>query len=174
MSGYEKASKNIKEIERTLSLGDKKSSDTALRKLQSTMRNNVNTNYGKRADLVKQLEDAGATNISEKLAGQALSSWTPRGLGSIVAGGAGAAGVATLNPLLALPVAMQSPRLMGEASYYAGKTAGAGSDASKLLNEFLARGGMSNRGVAAGAFQAGRLNEEEQAELIRRAIQRSQ
>ena len=171
MSGYEKASKNIKEIERTLSLGDKKSADTALRKLQSTMRNNVNTNYGKRADLVKQLEDAGATNISEKLAGQALSSWTPRGLGSIVAGGAGAAGVATANPLLAIPIAMQSPRLMGEASYYAGKTAGAGSDANKLLDAFLRRGDMSNRGAASGAFQAGRLNEQDQAELLRRAIQ---
>ena len=169
MSGYEKASLNIKDIEGTLSLGSKKSPDTALRKLQSTMRNNVNTNYGARTTLVKQLEDAGATNISEKLAGQALSSWTPRGLGSIVAGGSGAAGIATMNPLLAIPIAMQSPRLVGEASYYAGKAAGAGSDASKLSNAFLRLGGMSNRGVAAGAFQAGRLNEQEE-ELFRRAI----
>lgn len=171
MKGYEEASSKIRELEGTFSLGSKKSPDTALRKLQSTMRNNVNTNYGNRINLVKELEDAGASNILEKLAGQALSSWTPRGLGSIVAGGSGAAGLATMNPMLAIPVAMQSPRLVGEASYYAGKTAGAGSDASRLLNEFLARGGASNRGAVAGAFQAGRLNEQEQAELLRRAIQ---
>lgn len=171
MKGYEEASSKIRELEGTFSLGSKKSPDTALRKLQSTMRNNVNTNYGNRINLVKELEDAGASNILEKLAGQALSSWTPRGLGSIVAGGSGAAGIATANPLLAIPIAMQSPRLMGETSFYAGKAAGVGADTSKLLNEFLKRGGLSNRGVAAGAFQAGRLNEQEQAELLRRAIQ---
>jgi hypothetical protein len=99
------------------------------------MRNNVNTNYGKRADLVKLLKEHGATHIIAKLAGQALSSIEPRGLSRMVAGlsaaggagvlGAGALGLA--NPLMPLPLAgqlaMQSPRLMGEAAYLGGRAA---------------------------------------------------
>lgn len=52
MKNYENASNLIREIEKTLSLNPKASIDTALRKLQSVMRDNVNTNYGKRGDLV--------------------------------------------------------------------------------------------------------------------------
>jgi hypothetical protein len=135
MRNYERASSLIREMEKTLSLNPKASVDTSLRKLQSVMRNNVNTNYGKRADLVKLLQEHGATHILEKLAGQALSSIEPRGLSRMVAGlsaaggagvlGAGAFGLA--NPLMAVPLAgqlaLQSPRLMGEAAYLGGRTA---------------------------------------------------
>jgi hypothetical protein len=124
-----------------------------LRKLQSTLRNNVNTNFGKRADLAKFLAANGAPRLMEKLAGQALNAWMPRGLGSLGmqlglegaaglfghAAGAGLAG-AGLGVLATMP--FMSPRLMGEASYYAGK-------ASTLPLQSAAR----------GAFQAGRLNE---------------
>jgi hypothetical protein len=122
-------------MEKTLSLNPKASVDTSLRKLQSVMRNNVNTNYGKRADLVKLLKEHGATHIIAKLAGQALSSIEPRGLSRMVAGlsaagGAGVLGAGVLglaNPLMAVPLAgqlaMQSPRLMGEAAYLGGRAA---------------------------------------------------
>src|SRR5205807_5622419 len=45
MKNYERASDLIKEMNKTLSLNPGGNIDTALRKLQSIMRNNVNTNY---------------------------------------------------------------------------------------------------------------------------------
>jgi hypothetical protein len=130
MKGYEEATKQIKEIERTLSLNPGASIDTALRKLQSVLRDNVNTNYGQRARLAQFLVNAGAPHLMEKLAGQALSAWTPRGLGKMVGteimagaagalgGGATGAGMAALGTL-----PLMSPRAMGEASYLGGRVA---------------------------------------------------
>jgi len=127
---YSKASELITDIERTMSMKPGTSVDTQLRKLQSIMRDNVNTSYGRRKTLAGILDDGGA-NIMPQIAGQAASSFTPRGL-------QGAAGTANLlyqgnqlaqgalNPLgAAVSLAAQSPRLMGEASYYAGKGANA-------------------------------------------------
>jgi len=159
MSGYEKGTKLIKEIEKSLSLGEKATADTALRKLQSVLRDNVNTNYGRRGELASELVDAGATNLMEKLSGQSLSSVAPRGLGRLVASGLGGAGVATANPALLAPIALQSPRLMGEAAYYGGKTARGLSGAQKQIEALLNKGKMTTRGAAAGAYQAGRLEE---------------
>lgn len=129
MKGYEEASKQIKEIEKTLSLNPNASIDTALRKLQSVLRNNVNTNYGQRAKLAEFLVNSGSPHLMEKLAGQALSSWIPRGLAKLAAtetaaGAAGALGLGgasggIMGALGVLP--FMSPRLMGEAAYYAGK-----------------------------------------------------
>lgn len=159
MKGYEEASKQIKEIEKTLSLNPNASIDTALRKLQSVLRNNVNANYGKRAELAEVLVNAGAPNLMQKLAGQALSSWTPRGLGKISASlgaeilamsaghmAAGPAGVLTAGATLPF----MSPRLMGELSYYTGKGARQ----------------LPLRGAGDASFQTGRTENE----LSRRAL----
>lgn len=130
MKGYEEASNQIKEIERTLSVNPNATIDTALRKLQSVLRDNVNTNYGRRKELTQFLINSGAPHLMEKLAGQALGSWMPRGLGKMVAtemlaAGAGAAGAgasgAGLGMLAAAP--FMSPRVMGEAAYYGGRAA---------------------------------------------------
>jgi len=118
MKDYSQATELIKEIEGTLSLGGRANPDTAMRKLQSLMRNNVNTNYGNRLNLASELEQQGGQEIMPAIAGQALSSWTPRGLGSAVTGAAGVGGAlasGSLAPLLTIP--MSSPRLMGEAAY---------------------------------------------------------
>jgi hypothetical protein len=80
MKGYEEASNQIDEISKTLSVNPKASVDTTFRKLLSTMRNNVNTNYGQRVNLMQQLEQSGAPNLSASLAGHALGSFWPRGL----------------------------------------------------------------------------------------------
>jgi hypothetical protein len=122
MSKYSEASETIREIERSLSLGQKASADTAMRKLQSLMRNNVATNYGERLRLAQELEKVGGGEIMPALAGQAMSEFAPRGLARI--GGGLAAGGAVLNPatLAALPLA--SPRLIGEAAYGAGVASG--------------------------------------------------
>jgi hypothetical protein len=122
MKSYSDAMDQITEIEKTLSLGSKASADTAIRKLQSLMRNNVNTNYGRRVALAKQLEQQGGQRIIPSLAGQSLNKWTPRGLGGVVAGGLGLGGYEIGGPhLAAAMLAAQSPRLMGETAYALGR-----------------------------------------------------
>jgi len=156
MKGYETASDLIVDVERSLSMGNKAAVDTTLRKLQSIMRNNAYTNYGRRADLGAKLAEKGAPTLMESLAGQALNAKLPRGLQGLAAtgailGGAAATGAGLIGTgASALPMlAMQSPRLMGEAAHAAGRaTRGAG-----LLSP------AARYAPAAGgaAFQASRL-----------------
>ncbi len=147
MKDYEEASTLTKEIERAFSLGNKAMADTAMRKLQSLTRNNVSTNYGNRLALAQELEKAGATTFLPSLSGQALSSMTPRGLGTLTAGTTVVSGATDPSLLALLP--FQSPRLMGEAAFYGGK---GGRLASKLAN--IPGTGPSAR---MGALQSGRL-----------------
>lgn len=138
MREYSQASEALTEVEKALSLGNKAAADTSMRKLQSLMRNNVNTNYGNRLDLAKKLEEQGA-DILPAVAGQAASSWTPRGLQGLAATGAGMASLMNPATLAALP--FTSPRLMGEAAYGLGAlsrglgsaASGVGGQASRLL-----------------------------------------
>jgi hypothetical protein len=122
MRDYSEASAEIAAIEKELSLGNKVNPNTALRKLQSVLRDNANTSWGKRADYAKVLSDAGAPNLIPSLAGQALGTPIPRGLAKFADAGL-AATAAYTNPmsLMALPAA--SPRLMGEAAYGLGSAA---------------------------------------------------
>jgi hypothetical protein len=115
MKDYSQASETLGEIERALSLGNKAAADTSMRKLQSLMRNNVNTNFGNRLDMAKQLEQSGA-DILPAVSGQALSSWTPRGLAGLAASG-GTAAALVANPLALLALPATSPRLVGELAY---------------------------------------------------------
>lgn len=134
MKDYSAASAEISEIERALSLGKKASVDTAMRKLQSLTRNNVNTNYGNRVDLAETLANKGGNDLMPALSGQALNSWMPRGLGNAVAGGMGLGGYAVGGAGLAAPIlAVQSPRLMGEAAYKAGQAAREVNKLTRLL-----------------------------------------
>ena len=124
MKDYHSASDTMKEIERSLSLGQRASDDTAMRKLQSLMRNNVNTNYGYRDTLAQQLEQAGGNEFIPALAGQALNDYMPRGIQRAV-NPAGAIGIGALGNIPAA-VGMglvSSPRLVGEAMYKAGQGA---------------------------------------------------
>jgi hypothetical protein len=135
MKEYTDASDLTKEIERSLSLGNKASADTAMRKLQSLMRNNVNTNYGQRLDLAQQLQAAGGKNIMPALAGQAMSDWTPRGIQRATAGVEGLGAYAVGGPALAaLDVAASSPRLVGEAAYKYGQLANALNQGKKAVS----------------------------------------
>lgn len=152
MKGYEEASKQLKDIEKTLSLNPNAAVDTSLRKLQSVLRNNVTTNYGRRADLADYLVKAGAPHLMERLAGQTLNTWTPRGLGKLgmqlatemglIAAGTTAAGFPGLA-LAGATLPMMSPRLMGEAAYKAGQ----------IARPFK---GVPMRDVSAPIYQAGR------------------
>jgi hypothetical protein len=120
MKDYETMSSTIKDIESALSLGDRASKDTALRKLQSLTRNNVQTNYGGRLDMLNQLEQVGGENIMPAVSGQALSSITPRGLAG-QSGASLAALAGYFNPSTLLTLPFTSPRLMGEAAIKAGQ-----------------------------------------------------
>jgi hypothetical protein len=131
MKDYSEGMESLDEIKKALSQGGKASIDTQLRKLQSVMRNNVNTNYGYRQDLVNKLENQeGAKQLMPALAGQAMNTWTPRSLaaqgGALLGlGGMGSAALMghpeALMGLAALPV--ESPKLIGMSAYGLGKMA---------------------------------------------------
>lgn len=126
MSDYSNASDKIKEATKTFSLGEKSSQDTSLRKLQSVMRNNVNTNYGQRTKLMNELAQY-EPDLPNALAGQTMSSATPRGLASLGAISLGTGGVAMhglpalFDPATLLAAPAFSPRVVGEAAYKTGQ-----------------------------------------------------
>lgn len=133
MGAYSKASDEIMQLEKSLSLKDKTQIDTALNKLLSTMRDNVNANFGQRLSLIKQLDQVGEGKIVPALAGQSLSQITPRGLQRMstlpTAGTIGyffdpTAGLASL--------AASSPRVIGEAAFGAGRATGAASNVGQV------------------------------------------
>ena len=132
MKDYQTAAEKLSDIERSLSLKKGAPVDSSLRKLQSILRNNANTNYGRRVELGRTLEDAGADTLFPSLAGQQMSSATPRGLATVTAGGSLAAAIPTSGAsLVALP--LSSPRLVGEAAYAGGRFAGGASDFAQNL-----------------------------------------
>lgn len=127
MKDYSQASETLKELEKSLSLGNKAARDTAVRKLQSIMRNNVSTSYGNRADLVKKLEEQGGAELLPAIAGQSMNTWTPRGMvGAIEKAGVIPAAYFAPATLAAAPFA--SPRLVGEAAYGLGRLVGGAQD----------------------------------------------
>lgn len=109
MAEYEKASEALREASRTLSLSDKATQDTAFRKLLSTMRSGVNSNYGHRLEQLTSLEEAASRKgLPSALAGQTLSARLPRGLAGYVPLAA-----AYSDPTAALFSLPFSPRLAG-------------------------------------------------------------
>lgn len=140
MKGYEEASGIIKEIERTLSLKPGASIDASVRKLQSVLRNNVNTNYGNRAALADYLVSVGAPNLLTKLAGQSLNTWTPRGLGHVTNAGELMFALHEImngNPKAAAAIGAMipasSPRLAGEVAYGLGASSRVAKPAASSL-----------------------------------------
>lgn len=129
MKEYSDASDSIREIERALSLGNKASADTAMRKLQSLSRNNVNTNYGNRLDLAKTLEQQGGNEILPAIAGQAMNTWMPRGLAGQAEGIATLGAAAMHHPAALGLLPFQSPKAVGATAYGAGRLAGLLKDA---------------------------------------------
>ena len=139
MEQYGEAKSILGDLQKAFSLPAnerKLATDTALRKLQSVMRNNANTNWGYRTALLKHLEENGAPNIKYALAGQALNAGAPRGLAKIGVAlggeiGAGLVALFTGHPGIAagalaaagLTSVANSPRIMGELAHKVGQTA---------------------------------------------------
>lgn len=122
MKDYGDASQLIGEIEKSVLGGKRATDDSAMRKLQSVMRNNVNTNFGVRTAAAEALEQNGGRELMSALAGQSLNTWMPRGIqratSPLMVGGAVMSGSA---PAAIGSLAASSPRLMGEASYALGR-----------------------------------------------------
>jgi len=142
MKAYEKASDIINQMEKTLSLNPNASIDTSLRKLQAVLRNNVNTSYGYRRELADFLVRAGAPNLMEKLAGQALQPILPRGLGRLGAMLGFEMGPGFWKAAAAAP--FMSPRAMGELYHGAGQ-------AAAQLNK------LPMHGIGQATYQSGRM-----------------
>jgi hypothetical protein len=171
MKGYERGSNLIGDIEKTLSVNPKASIDTATRKLQSVIRDNVNTNYGRRVDLAEVLAQNGAPDLFPKIAGQALSSNTPRGIQGAIAIPTALGLMASGNPAAVLSMALTSPRIVGEGAYYAGKAGGKAQSLVERLLQNQLTGRMSpevSRILGQEAFQAGRISDEDQRRLAQR------
>jgi len=120
MAKYEEGSDLLNQLEKTLSLGRKATDDTALRKLLSTTRSDVSTNFGQRLKLAEELNKRDPT-IMASLAGQAGSSFVPRGLARLIPAGVGASETAThglaavlKNPAVIATILGSSPRLWSE------------------------------------------------------------
>ena len=162
MRDYSNASKQMQEIEKSLSVGNKASADTGMRKLQSVMRNNVNTNYGNRLGLIKALEGFGTKDVMPALAGQSLNSLVPRGLQSLGTTSAIGATAALGNPLALGMLALQSPRLVGEASLLAGRGAGLVDKGANLIRKTPILGKTDPRILANALYQMQQPKEQRQ------------
>jgi hypothetical protein len=170
MKAYDEATDQISELERTLSLGDNSTIDTALRKLNSVMRDTSHTNYGARANLVQALVDNGADNLLQHLAGESLRPGLKPGLASQVGvlGTMGAVFGAGVTPHLLATLAIYSPKLMGNAAYVSGKIGASVARPAMAWEKFIQKRGLSSRGIALGAQQVGRVSstlQERAAEL---------
>ncbi len=146
------------EIERALSLGKKASVDTGMRKLQSLARNNVQTNYGNRLSLARELEDSGGVSLLPGIAGQALNSWTPRSLSGQL-GAFGTLAAASQNPALAGILAAQSPRLVGGGAYALGA-------ANRGFGNLLGQSGITPSRVQLGGLLGSRIGDLEEEGLL--------
>ena len=129
-------------MEQSLSIKDKATADTTLRKLQSILRNNASTNYGAREALGQELVKAGATTLMPGLAGQMMSSPTPRALSGQLTGAGAVANAlqnfpgAFLEPSTLAAMAATSPRAVGETAFAAGQVAGVPKKLAALLNQY--------------------------------------
>lgn len=127
MKDYHDSQALLSEAERTLSMGSKASKDTGTRKLLQLMRNNANTNFGGRQQLLRKVqEEGGKGDVMPILSGAALNPVFPTGL---VGRGGGLMGAmsfgkdlvaGTANPATLLLAPAFSPRAAGELAVAAG------------------------------------------------------
>ena len=156
MKDYELAINLEKQFRSELSLGRNANAGTTLRKLQSAMRNNVNTSYGNRLNMLNMLDPSLVTEIG----GQALNAITPRGLQGLTAGAmAGYGGF--FNPAALAGLPLQSPRLVGETAFKIGQL-------QKSLQPLKSRTALQTARSARlfGEFQRA-TDTDDQAELLR-------
>lgn len=185
MRAYEKTAREVQQLETTFGLavarGKQPNIESVTRKLQAAIgRNNATVSYGQRAGQAERLNELDPEGtIIPTLAGTSLSSWKPRGLNAAVTLGAGIP-AAFANPLALLAAPAFMPRVVGEATYGAGRAAGTGKRAfDAVAGSKVGQGlGAAGTGLAelyqkypqlflAEAQAGSRLQETEQERLER-------
>jgi hypothetical protein len=159
MNAYEDAIKLEQKLMKELSMGNKASASATLKKLQSAMRDEVNTNFGSRLDAIKTLESVDDVLLLPQLAGQSLRSIFPRGIGRALAGGGGALTIGGLiDPItLVTSLTASSPRIVGEAVNKAGMISrpfSALANANSKLPSLLQAGNITKLPRATGLLQS--------------------
>lgn len=139
---YAKSTDLIKDIQRDLSIGDKKSINAAWGKFRTILRNNNEA----RADLLRELDAASGGTLLPQIAGELARPMLPRGLtsllpgGSAVGAGLGSGGEAVMGGILKALViggASVSPRLAGEVINILGLSRKYTKPVAKALNSML-------------------------------------
>ena len=131
MDEFSKSEIARKEIENALSLGRRKAVDTAARKLQSAVREIPGD--GTRLQALEDIAKVSGSNLIERLSGQALSRYTPKGLQQISQPISFMAAMSAEKPQLLGLLAAQTPRLVGEAAYRGGQFSALGSPLMQSL-----------------------------------------
>lgn len=112
LDNFGETSQFLDELERGLSVGDRKTIDDAYRRMATALK----TNNEQRKALVKELDDATDGAILSTIAGQQLSEALPRGIFRQIAAGLGGISIVTggLSPQLIPALVFASPRVAGE------------------------------------------------------------
>tara|TARA_R110001592_G_scaffold167052_1_gene402380 strand:- start:10485 stop:12089 length:1605 start_codon:yes stop_codon:yes gene_type:complete len=141
MKLYEESITLQNQVKKALGSGKIEDVEAIARKLQATTRNNVNTSFGLKGNLLDELAEKGnQPNLRYQLAAGSTDSVIPKGLGKYLAGAGGLGGLAAAStgnlPLAGLAAAstvLSSPRLLGEGALRAGQFKGA---INPALNQF--------------------------------------
>lgn len=133
------------------------SMDLTLRKLQSAMRNQVNTGMGNKRKLLSEIDPT--ESMADKISGQAMQEIMPRGMmgatGPALSVGAGVFG----GPATGIGLGMlESPRAVGRATFMAGQSGLPFAKASQTL------GKTGRKAVGKGLLYSGRLDKEREKE----------
>ena len=122
MEDYSRQAGLVEQLEKAFKLGDKASQEAAIRALQQSVRNNLNTGFGMKKQLAENLDSAGGSNVLPMAAGSSLNSPVPRGIqGATAVPAAFVANSVGGIPLMLANVAASSPRFVGEAAFKAGQ-----------------------------------------------------
>lgn len=162
---YAKFSDLYDEIDNVLKVGINSENkhtamNTVLLRLQSAMRNNVNTSMGNKRKLLRTIDPTEA--IADSIAGQALREIMPRGMmgsyGPFMAIGSGIGAGIGAGPLAGgiaggLLLASESPALAGKLHFGLGRLSSWPIAAGKAL------GPEGGRALGQGLFQAGRIKD---------------
>ena len=119
MAGYESAQATLNDIRQALVGKDKASKDAAINKLLS-----LGKDKEFRRTQAENLKEGSGVDLMQAAAGQSLNDLLPSGLSGRL-GGVGIGAWALHNPAVIAAAPLASPRLMGEASYLAGRARGA-------------------------------------------------
>ena len=122
MKDYASQASLVEQLEKAFKLGDKANIESAVRSLQQSVRDNVNTGFGMKKQLADNLDSAGGSNVVPMAAGSSLSNFMPRGIqGATALPTAFVANSVGGIPLMMANVAASSPRFVGEAAFKAGQ-----------------------------------------------------